>query len=119
MTLRRWTILSVILLVPGFVLQFLSRTVFVPEAGVIGGLLLAAGLAIQLFVIRCPECGDTLFAGSCGRTDFPGGSMEKMMASLRRLGQLEGDLRVLPGHMEASTLDRERRWNPYLLQAMQ
>lgn len=57
--------------------------------------------------------------GSCGRTDFPGGSMEKMMASLRRLGQLEGDLRVLPGHMEASTLDRERRWNPYLLQAMQ
>ena len=55
--LRRWTILSVILLVPGFVLQFLSRTVFVPEAGVIGGLLLAAGLAIQLFVIRCPECG--------------------------------------------------------------
>jgi glyoxylase-like metal-dependent hydrolase (beta-lactamase superfamily II) len=45
--------------------------------------------------------------------------MEKMMASLRRLGQLEGDLRVLPGHMEASTLDRERRWNPYLLQAMQ
>ena len=38
MTLRRWTILSVILLVPGFVLQFLSRTVFVPEAGVIGGL---------------------------------------------------------------------------------
>ena len=63
--------------------------------------------------------GDMLFAGSCGRTDFPGGSMEKMMASLRRLGQLEGDLRVLPGHMEASTLDRERRWNPYLLQAMQ
>ena len=39
--------------------------------------------------------------------------------ALRRLGQLEGDLRVLPGHMEASTLDRERRWNPYLLQAMQ
>ena len=63
--------------------------------------------------------GDTLFRCSCGRTDFPGGSMEKMMASLRRLGQLEGDLRVLPGHMEASTLDRERRWNPYLLQAMQ
>ena len=72
--------------------------------------------------LRCQDalfCGDTLFAGSCGRTDFPGGSMEKMMASLRRLGQLEGDLRVLPGHMEASTLDRERRWNPYLFQAMQ
>ena len=64
MTLRRWTILSVILLVPGFVLQFLSRTVFVPEAGVIGGLLLAAGIAIQLFVIRCPECGGTSAAFS-------------------------------------------------------
>ncbi len=43
MTLRRWTILSVILLVPGFVLQFLSRTVFVPEAGVIGGTAAGGG----------------------------------------------------------------------------
>ncbi len=63
-------------------------------------------------------CGDTLFAGSCGRTDFVGGSMEEMMASLRRLGALEGDLQVLPGHMEPSTLERERRTNPFLLQAM-
>ena len=57
MTLRRWMILSIILLVPGFVLLFLSRTVDVPAAGVIGGLLLAAGLVIWIFVIRCPECG--------------------------------------------------------------
>ena len=57
MTLRRWMILSVVLLVPAFVLLLLSRTVDVPEARVIGGILLAAGLAIQLFVIRCPECG--------------------------------------------------------------
>ena len=63
-------------------------------------------------------CGDTLFAGSCGRTDFPGGDTAKMMASLRRLGQLEGDYQLLPGHMEPSTLDRERRGNPYLRQAM-
>ena len=62
--------------------------------------------------------GDTLFAGSCGRTDFEGGSVEKMMASLRRLGNLEGDLQVLPGHMEPSTLDRERKVNPYLRHAM-
>jgi len=71
--------------------------------------------------LRCGDvlfCGDTLFAGSCGRTDFPGGSMKKIMASLKRLGRLEGDLQVLPGHMEPSTLDRERRMNPYLLQAM-
>ena len=72
--------------------------------------------------LRCGDvlfCGDTLFAGSCGRTDFPGGSMKKMLASLRRLGRLEGDLAVYPGHMEPSTLERERMYNPYLQQAMQ
>jgi glyoxylase-like metal-dependent hydrolase (beta-lactamase superfamily II) len=72
--------------------------------------------------LRCGDvlfCGDTLFAGSCGRTDFPGGSMQKILASLRRLGRLEGDLHVCPGHMERSTLDRERQTNPYLIQAMQ
>lgn len=72
--------------------------------------------------LRCGDalfCGDTLFAGSCGRTDFPGGSMKKILSSLRRLGRLEGDLAVYPGHMEPSTLERERMWNPYLQQAMQ
>lgn len=72
--------------------------------------------------LRCGDalfCGDTLFAGSCGRTDFPGGSMKKILASLRRLGRLTGDLAVYPGHMEPSTLERERMWNPYLQQAMQ
>ena len=44
--------------------------------------------------------------------------MKKMMESLKRLGELEGDLMVYPGHMEDSTLDRERSWNPYLRQAM-
>lgn len=71
--------------------------------------------------LRCGDvlfCGDTLFAGSCGRTDFPGGDTVKILASLRRLGELEGNLHVLPGHMESSTLDRERRMNPYLRQAM-
>ena len=71
--------------------------------------------------LRCGDvlfCGDTLFAGSCGRTDFPGGSVKKIMASLKRLGSLEGDLQVYPGHMENSTLDQERSWNPYLRQAM-
>ena len=70
---------------------------------------------------RCGDvlfCGDTLFAGSCGRTDFPGGSMKKIMASLKRLGSLEGNLQVLPGHMEPSDLERERQMNPFLLQAM-
>lgn len=71
--------------------------------------------------LRCGEvlfCGDTLFSGSCGRTDFVGGSMQKIMASLARLGRLEGNLTVLPGHMEFSDLDRERKYNPYLTQAL-
>ena len=62
--------------------------------------------------------GDTLFAGSCGRTDLFGGSMEEMLASLRRLGELSGDYRVIPGHGPSTTLETERRTNPYLRQAM-
>lgn len=61
--------------------------------------------------------GDTLFAGSCGRTDFPGSNHKDMMASLRRLSTLEGQ--VFPGHMGYSTMEQERRSNPYLRQAMQ
>ena len=70
---------------------------------------------------RCGEAlftGDTLFAGSCGRTDLPGGDSQLEMRSLRRLGTLPGDYEVYPGHMEASTLDRERRFNPFLTAAM-
>ena len=63
-------------------------------------------------------CGDTLFAGSMGRTDLPGGSEEQIMESLRRLGALEGNFHVLPGHMGASDLDQERKRNPYLRMAM-
>ena len=60
--------------------------------------------------------GDTLFQGSMGRVDF-GGSYEDIMASLKRLAGLPGDFRVLPGHMGATTLERERRTNYYMQQA--
>ncbi len=63
--------------------------------------------------------GDTLFAGSCGRTDFPGGSTAEIMESLRRLAELPGDYTVCPGHMELTTMDAERRSNPYLRSAVQ
>ncbi len=62
--------------------------------------------------------GDTLFCGSCGRTDLRGGSYEEIMASLKRLGELEGDFHVCPGHDRTSTLERERKYNPFLLEAM-
>ena len=58
--------------------------------------------------------GDTLFNGSCGRTDFAGGDMEQELRSLARLAALEGDYEVYPGHMDFSTLERERQYNPYL-----
>ena len=63
-------------------------------------------------------CGDTLFCGSCGRTDLPGGSYEQIMASLKRLGQLEGDYYVCPGHDRTSTLERERAYNPFMREAL-
>ena len=62
--------------------------------------------------------GDTLFAGSCGRTDLRGGSYEQIMQSLKRLGELKGDFDVCPGHDATSTLERERRSNPFLMEAM-
>ena len=58
--------------------------------------------------------GDTLFAGSCGRTDLPGGSDAAMRASLRRLAGLSTDYRVYPGHGMDTTLAEEKRYNPYL-----
>ena len=63
-------------------------------------------------------CGDTLFAGSCGRTDLAGGSYAEIMTSLKKLGQLPGDYHVCPGHDVTSTLERERRSNPFLREAM-
>ena len=61
--------------------------------------------------------GDTLFAGACGRTDFPGGSWEQMLRSLNRLASLEENYTVLSGHGGESTLDRERMYNPYMKEA--
>ena len=58
--------------------------------------------------------GDTLFAGSCGRTDLPGGSWKVIGQSLSRLSGLEGDYRVFPGHGESTALAQEKRYNPYL-----
>ena len=58
--------------------------------------------------------GDTLFAGSCGRTDFPGSSPAAMVRSLSRLSKLEDDLKVYPGHGEDTTIGEEKRYNPYL-----
>ena len=62
--------------------------------------------------------GDTLFAGTCGRCDLPGGSMQEMFSSLRRLAEIPGDRQVLPGHGPSSTLADERLSNPYVRRAL-
>ena len=65
---------------------------------------------------RCGEAlftGDTLFRGSCGRTDLPGGDMDEELRSLKKLCELPGDYEVYPGHMDPSSLGRERALNYY------
>jgi glyoxylase-like metal-dependent hydrolase (beta-lactamase superfamily II) len=59
--------------------------------------------------------GDTLFAGSIGRTDLPGGSFEKIMRSLHTsLMSLPDDTVVIPGHGPSTDIGRERKTNPFL-----
>lgn len=58
--------------------------------------------------------GDTLFAGSCGRTDFPGGSMETLSESLKRLAGFPPETEVVPGHGMSTTIGREVAGNPFL-----
>jgi glyoxylase-like metal-dependent hydrolase (beta-lactamase superfamily II) len=59
--------------------------------------------------------GDTLFAGSVGRTDFPYGSHEQLIAGIRgKLLPLGDDVTILPGHGPASSLGAERKGNPFL-----
>lgn len=58
--------------------------------------------------------GDTLFAGSCGRTDFPGGSMADMAKSLKRLAALPPDTTVITGHGPATSIGREKAENPFM-----
>lgn len=74
--------------------------------------------SVTLKVGDCLFVGDTLFAGSVGRTDLGGGSYRALMKSLRKLAELPGDYHVCPGHMGLSTLEQERRTNPYMHEAM-
>ena len=60
-------------------------------------------------------CGDTIFAGSIGRTDFPGGSFEDLMETIRtRILALDDDTQLFPGHGPATTVGDERKSNPFL-----
>ncbi|MEO1442057.1 MAG: MBL fold metallo-hydrolase, partial [Chloroflexota bacterium] len=61
--------------------------------------------------------GDSLFAGTIGRTDLPGGSLPVLMNSIKtELLTLDDSVRVLPGHGPETTIGQERKTNPWILQ---
>lgn len=74
-------------------------------------------LSFYLASERTVFTGDSLFAGTVGRTDLEGGNLLLLMNSIKtRLLTLDDDVRVLPGHMNATTIGHERQANPYILQ---
>lgn len=70
---------------------------------------------ISLLVDKAVIVGDTLFAESIGRSDFPGGSHSQLIDSIKtKLMVLDDDVKVYPGHGPATTIGRERRRNPFI-----
>lgn len=69
---------------------------------------------ISLHADNAVFVGDTLFAGSIGRTDFPGGDFDTLINSIRsKLFVLPDDVAVYTGHMEPTTIGREKQYNPF------
>ena len=90
---------------------------FVDMAGLSFKVLHTPGHTPGSVCLQCENAifsGDTLFWGSCGRTDLPGGSWNTIRTSLLRLRDLNGDFEVYPGHGDATTLNFERKYNPYM-----
>jgi len=70
---------------------------------------------ISLYSDGCVFVGDTLFAGSIGRTDFPGGDFDTLISSIRKkLFVLGDDVRVFTGHGPETTIGEEKRHNPFV-----
>ena len=71
--------------------------------------------SVCLVIDNIAIVGDTLFNGSIGRTDFPGGSLEQLTDNIhRKIFALDDSTKILPGHGPATTVGRERRHNPFL-----
>lgn len=72
-------------------------------------------ISLHFAPLRMVVAGDTLFAGSIGRTDLPGGNSEQIIDSIHaRLLTLPDDTRVVPGHGPLTTIGAERKTNPFL-----
>ena len=92
---------------------------FVEAAGLSFKVLHTPGHTPGSVCLQCENAlfsGDTLFWGSCGRTDLPGGNWATIQKSLKRLAALPGDYDVYPGHGNATKLSFERNFNPYMAQ---
>ena len=90
---------------------------FVETAGLSFKVLHTPGHTPGSVCLQCEHVlfsGDTLFWGSCGRTDLPGGDWATIRKSLLRLSALPGDFDVYPGHGDATKLSFERNFNPYM-----
>lgn len=73
------------------------------------------GCCFYLPYESCMFTGDTLFAGSVGRTDFPKGSMSQLVNSIReKILSLPTDIQCFPGHEGTTTIEEERMYNPFL-----
>ena len=97
--------------------QFCEDGKAISAGGLVFTVMVTAGHTAGSVCYLCGDAmfsGDTLFAGSCGRTDLPGGSWATIQESLHRLAALEKDYHVYPGHGESTTLAQEKRYNPYL-----
>lgn len=70
---------------------------------------------ISLYTDGIVFVGDTLFAGSIGRTDFPGGDFNTLISSIKiKLFKMDDDVRVLSGHGPETSIGREKRHNPFV-----
>ena len=107
--------------------QLTAGTLYYTDLYGEGDVLKLAGLSFKVLhtpghtpgsvCLQCEDTifsGDTLFWGSCGRTDLPGGSWATIQKSLKRLAAISGDFKVYPGHGDDTRLDFERKFNPYM-----
>ena len=107
--------------------QFTAGDLYYTDTYTEGSIVEAAGLTLKVLHTPghtpgsiCLLCdgnlyaGDTLFQGSCGRTDLPGGDWAQILQSLRRLKELPDETKVFSGHGPSSTIGEEKSWNPYM-----
>ena len=92
------------------------------EAGISFEVICTPGHSLGSVTLKAEDAlftGDTLFRGSCGRTDLDGGDSTAIFESLKKLCSLDGDFEIYPGHMDCSSLIREKTFNFYCRKAMQ